>query len=297
MRLICPGFVWQLPEQVRRACIFVKSLHMEYIQAFLLGLLQGITEFLPVSSSGHLALGSALLGTELAPGITFEIVVHFGSFCSIVVYFHKRIGILLSDLFNSFSPRGLRTRRYVMDASTRLVGIIFLSMIPAGVAYVLFKDPVEAIFRNPTLVSFFLLITGAMLFSTRFVKEPKKSITAGRGFMMGVAQAFALIPGISRSGSTISTGLFMGVNRDGVANFSFLMVLPVLGGAMLYDLVRMAGAGLDMTTVITLVIGFFTSFISGYFALKYLIILLKREKIHYFAFYCWAVGVFGLIYF
>ena len=270
---------------------------MEFIEAFLLGLLQGITEFLPVSSSGHLALASALMGAELAPGITFEIVVHFGSFCSIVVYFHKRIGTILADLFRSFSPQGIRQKRFMTDASTRLSVIILLSMIPAGVAYFTFKDSIEAIFFNPFLVSFMLLVTGTLLFFTRFVKDPQKEVDVRRGFMMGVAQAMALIPGISRSGSTISTGLFMGVNRDGVANFSFLMVLPVLGGAMLYDLTRIAESGIDAVTIISLVIGFFTSFISGYFALKYLIILLKREKIHFFAYYCWAVGIFGLFYF
>ncbi len=269
---------------------------MEFIEAFLLGLLQGITEFLPVSSSGHLALASALLGAELAPGITFEIVVHFGSFCSIVVYFHKRIGAILVDLFKSFSPSGLRSRRFVTDSNTQLSYIILLSMIPAGVVYFTFKDSIEAIFFNPTLVSVMLLVTGTMLFSTRFVENPKKDVNTGRGFLMGVAQSFALIPGISRSGTTITAGLQMGINRDSVANFSFLMVLPVLGGAMLYDLTRIAGT-LDTETVIALVIGFFTSFISGYFALKYLIILLKREKLHYFAFYCWAVGIFGIIYF
>ncbi len=270
---------------------------MEFIEAFLLGLLQGITEFLPVSSSGHLALASALMGSELAPGITFEIVVHFGSFCSITVYFHKRIGKILADLFRSFSPQGIREKRFANDASTRLSAIILLSMIPAGVAYFTFKDSIEAIFFNPFLVSFMLLITGTMLFATRFVTDPQKEVDVKRGFLMGLAQAFALIPGISRSGSTISAGLFMGINRDSVANFSFLMVLPVLGGAMLYDLTRIVGTGIDSVTVISLVIGFFTSFISGYFALKYLIILLKREKIHFFAYYCWAVGIFGLIYF
>ena len=269
---------------------------MEFIEAFLLGLLQGITEFLPVSSSGHLALASALLGAELAPGITFEIVVHFGSFCSIVVYFHKRIGNIFADLFKSFSPSGLRSRRFVTDANTQLSYIILLSMIPAGVAYFMLKDSIEAIFDNPALVSFFLLITGTLLFSTRFVKNPQKEVNTGRGFLMGVAQAFALIPGISRSGSTISTGLLVGVKRESVANFSFLMVLPVLGGAMLYDLTRFAGT-IDAQTALVLVIGFLTSFISGYFALKYLIILLKREKLHYFAYYCWAVGVFGIFYF
>lgn len=270
---------------------------MEYIQAFLLGLLQGVTEFLPVSSSGHLALASALMQTDLAPGITFEIVVHFGSFCSIVVYFRQRIGNMLGDLLRSFSPEGFRTRRFMHDESTRISVIILLSMFPAGLAYFLLKDHIEDLFFNPFVVSCMLLITGLLLFSTRFVVNPQKEVDVKRGMIMGVAQAFALLPGISRSGSTISAGLFSGVNRDSVANFSFLMVLPVLGGAMLYDLTRIVGSGVGSETYISLLIGFFTSFISGYFALKYLIILLKREKIHYFAYYCWGVGIFGLFYF
>lgn len=270
---------------------------MEYIEAFLLGLLQGITEFLPVSSSGHLVLAGALLQSELAPGITFEIVVHFGSFCSIVVYFRQRIWLMLSDLLKSFSPEGIRSKRFMSDANTRLSMIILISMIPAGVVYFTMKDSIENLFFNPFTVSFMLLITGALLFSTKFVINPQKEVDLKRGIIMGLAQAFALLPGISRSGSTISAGLFSGLNRDSVANFSFLMVLPVLGGAMLYDLTRIVGSGIDSMIIINLFIGFLTSFISGYFALKYLIILLKKEKIHYFAYYCWGVGIFGLFYF
>lgn len=270
---------------------------MEFIEAFLLGLLQGVTEFLPVSSSGHLALATALLQSDIAPGITFEIVVHFGSFCSILVYFRQRIGRMLADLLSSFSPEGIRTRRFMTDESTRISAIILLTMFPAGLAYFLLKDHIEALFFNPFIVSMLLLVTGVLLFSTRFVTNPRKDVNLWRGMLMGLAQAFALLPGISRSGSTIATGLFSGVGRDQVANFSFLMVLPVLGGAMLYDLTRIVGSGMDSTMIMGLVIGFFTSFISGYFALKYLIILLKREKIHYFAYYCWAVGLFGLYYF
>lgn len=270
---------------------------MEFIESFLLGLLQGITEFLPVSSSGHLVLARELLGSELAPGITFEIVVHFGSFCSILLYFHKKIGQMLMDLFKSFTPEGIRTRRYISDPHTRMSFVILLSMIPAGVVYFTLKDSIEDLFFNPLVVSCMLLITGGLLYSTKFIKNPVKDVNAQRGFLMGVAQAFALLPGISRSGTTITMGLYTGMNRDSVANFSFLMVLPVLGGAMLYDLTRIGQSGIDMSTVVVLFVGFLTSFISGYFALKYLIIIFKREKLHYFAFYCWAVGIAGIIYF
>ena len=270
---------------------------MDIIQALLLGLLQGVTEFLPVSSSGHLALARALLGRELMPGITFEIVVHFGSFCSIVVYFRARIAEIIRDLFASFSIDGIKTKRYFHDRNTRFSMIIFLSMIPAVIVGFTLKDPIEALFLNPVVVSFMLLVTGTLLFFTRFVKNPEKEVDIWRGLLMGVAQAFAIIPGISRSGSTISVGLFSGINRDSVANFSFLMVLPVLAGAMLLEVIEIMEQGIESAAVFNLIAGFLASFISGYIALKYLIILLKREKFHYFAFYCWAVGIAGLLIF
>lgn len=270
---------------------------MDLLQAILLGILQGVTEFLPVSSSGHLALARALFGRNLEPGITFEIVVHFGSFCSIVVYYRQTIWKILQDLFRSLSVSGIRSGRYATDSNTRLSFIILLSMIPALLVGFTLKDTVESMFLDPLLVSFMLLVTGGLLFSTRFVTQPDKPVDTKRGFLMGIAQAFAIIPGISRSGSTISVGLFTGINRTLVANFSFLMVLPVLAGAMLLELMEIAENGIESAAVINLVIGFFTSFVAGYFSLKYLIMLLKREKFHYFAYYCWAVGISGILYF
>ena len=270
---------------------------MDFIQALLLGILQGLTEFLPVSSSGHLALARAFLGREIMPGITFEIVVHFGSFCSIVVYFRAKIAEIIKDLFGSFTLEGIKTKRFLHDKNTRYSYIILLSMIPAGIVGFTLKDPIEALFLNPVVVSLMLLVTGTLLFLTRFIKNPKSEVDAKRGLLMGVAQAFAIIPGISRSGSTISVGLYSGINRDSVANFSFLMVLPVLAGAMLLELLEILETGIEYTDVLNLFAGFLASFITGYFALKYLIILLKREKFHYFSFYCWAVGLMSLMYF
>lgn len=270
---------------------------MDIIQAILLGILQGITEFLPVSSSGHLALARALLGREIMPGITFEIVVHFGSFCSIVVYFRSRIIQIIRDLVGSFSPAGIRTKRYLRDQNTRFSMIILLSMIPAMIVGFLLKDLIEGLFLDPVIVSCMLLVTGTLLFLTRFVKNPESDVDAKRGLLMGVAQAFAIIPGISRSGSTIAVGLFSGINRDSVANFSFLMVLPVLAGAMLLELLEVMQRGIESADVINLIAGFLASFLSGYLALTYLIILLKREKFHYFSFYCWGIGLAGLLIF
>jgi undecaprenyl-diphosphatase len=265
------------------------------IEAVLLGILQGITEFLPVSSSGHLALARAIIARDLETGITFEIVVHFGSFCSIAVYYRSLLGEILSDLFKSLTPKALKSGRLFKDENSRLSMIILLSMIPAMVVGFTLKDTIEEAFLNPFFVSIMLLVTGALLYSTKFIKSPEKDVNANRGFWMGVAQAFAILPGISRAGSTISLGLLMGVDRDKVANFSFLMVLPVLAGAMLLEVVDLISLGEIQVPVMSLAVGYFTSFISGYFALSYLIKLLKRKKFHYFAFYCWAVGIIGMI--
>lgn len=268
---------------------------MGIIEAVLLGLLQGITEFLPVSSSGHLALARAIIARDLESGITFEIVVHFGSFCSIAVYYRSLLGEILTDLFKSLTPEGLRTQRMFTDENSRLSMIILLSMIPAMVVGFTLKDSIEEAFLNPFFVSLMLLVTGALLFSTKFIKSPEKDVNANRGFWMGVAQAFAILPGISRAGSTISLGLLMGVDRDKVANFSFLMVLPVLAGAMLLEVIDLISIGAVQIPIPSLVAGYLTSFVAGYFALTYLIKLLKRKKFHYFAYYCWAVGIVGAI--
>ncbi len=270
---------------------------MDLLQAILLGILQGITEFLPVSSSGHLALARALLGRDLEPGITFEIVVHFGSFCSIAVYYREKIFEIIKDLVSSFSPSGLKSGKFKTDANTRLSMIILISLIPAMIVGFTMKDLIESLFVNPFFVSCMLIITGTLLFSTKFVKNPDKEVDVKRGILMGVAQAMAIIPGISRSGSTISVGLFSGVDRVNVANFSFLMVLPVLAGAMILEVGEIAETGIAMEAVLSLFAGFLTSFIAGYYALKYLVILLKRDKFHYFSYYCWAAGLFGMIYF
>jgi len=170
-------------------------------------------------------------------------------------------------------------------------------MIPAMVVGFTMKDSVEQMFVNPFLVSIMLLITGCLLFATRFVSHPQKEVSAGRGLLMGIAQAMAIIPGISRSGSTISVGLFCGISRERVANFSFLMVLPVLAGAMFLEMLEVMENGIENAAVVNLTVGFFTSFIAGYIALSYLIILLKREQFHYFSWYCWTVGIAGIIYF
>ena len=277
---------------------------MDLIEAFILGVLQGITEFLPISSSGHLALGKILLGSDVESGITYEVIVHFGTLVSIIYYYRVELG----RLFTSGLRFLLNPAKETESKDVHFLCMILISMIPAFIVGFTLKDQVEAIFSNPLLVSIMLLITGGLLFSTKFVSskkqvdEPsnesaersKSSIDIAKSFAIGLAQACAMIPGISRSGSTITTALWLGVDRETAANFSFIMVIPVIGGAMLLQVLELLEFGIQGDALQVLIIGFLSSAISGYFALKYLIIILKKSGFYLFSFYCWAVGLMGV---
>ncbi|MCH2451127.1 MAG: undecaprenyl-diphosphate phosphatase [Gracilimonas sp.] len=266
---------------------------MDVLQSFLLGLIQGLTEFLPISSSGHLVLGKQILGVEVEAGITFEVIVHFGTLCSILIYYRKTILDLIISGFGFLkSPSSQKN-----DPNVKLIGFILVSMIPAMAVGFTLEDQVGAIFSDPLLVSVMLIVTGIILFSTKFVGVTEKDVNLPNSFLIGIAQSFAMIPGISRSGSTISAALWLGVKREEAANFSFLMLIPVIAGAMLLEVKELIEAGVSDAALMNLVIGFLAAFISGYFALKYLIIILKRKGFYYFSYYCWVVGGIGLIYF
>jgi undecaprenyl-diphosphatase len=270
---------------------------MEIIDSFLLGLIQGLTEFLPISSSGHLVLGEALLSGKLDKSITFEVVVHFGTLCSILVYYHKKIADILISLWGLLQNPGEFSERAARDNNIKLSGFILLSMIPALIIGLTMKETIENIFLNPFMVSIMLLVTGSILYLTKFRDHFPNSMNASSSFGIGLAQAFAILPGISRSGSTISLGLYLGIDREEVANFSFLMVIPVIGGAMLLEIKDMAQVGIQVQAFWNLLVGFLVSFVSGYFALKYLIILLQSKGIYPFAWYCWILGTVGIVYF
>lgn len=270
---------------------------MEIIDSFLLGLIQGLTEFLPISSSGHLVLGEAFLGGQLDKSITFEVVVHFGTLCSILIYYRKEITDILRSLWELMINPKEFSNKLSNDSNIKLTGFILLSMIPALIVGLTMRDMIENIFLNPFMVSIMLLVTGVILFSTRFREQFPNDLKSSSAFGIGLAQAFAILPGISRSGSTISFGLYLGIEREKVANFSFLMVIPVIAGAMLLEVKDMIAMGIPMSSFWNLFVGFLTSFVSGYFALKYLIIMLRSKGIHPFAWYCWALGIFGIIYF
>lgn len=270
---------------------------MELLDAFLLGLIQGLTEFLPISSSGHLVLGGALLGGKLDKSITFEVVVHFGTLCSIVLYYREKLADMCISLWRLITSPLEVKEQYKKDGNIKLIGFILLSMIPAVIVGLTLKDQIEHTFLNPLMVSFMLLVTGIILFVTRFRHEFPNRINFLNALGIGLAQAFAILPGISRSGATISLGLYFGVKREEVANFSFLMVIPVIAGAMLLEIKDMIAFGIPVNNATGLAVGFLTAFISGYFALKYLIIMLQSKGIHPFAWYCWALGGIGIIHF
>ncbi|SMO82253.1 undecaprenyl-diphosphate phosphatase [Gracilimonas mengyeensis] len=266
---------------------------MDVLQSFLLGIIQGLTEFLPISSSGHLVLGKQILGVEVETGITFEVVVHFGTLCSILIYYRKIIwDLIVSGLNFLKSPSAGKE-----DPNVKTIGFILVSMIPAMLVGFTLEEQVESIFGDPMLVCVMLLVTGLLLFSTRFVGDTFKDVNLPKSFLIGIAQSFAMIPGISRSGSTISAALWLNVKREEAANFSFLMLIPVIAGAMLLEVKDLIELGVSDAELINLVVGFLAAFISGYYALKYLIIILKKKGFHYFAYYCWIVGGAGLVYF
>ena len=264
---------------------------MDWLQALILGLVQGLTEFLPVSSSGHLAIGREILGVQASEDLVFEVTVHAATVLATIIVFRKQIGRLLAGLF-----------KFKYNDETDYILKTCVSMIPVFVVGVFFKDYVEALFSSLYVVGGALLLTAALLFfSDRKSQAPASSLPAPRSgiswwqaLVIGLGQAVAVIPGLSRSGTTISTGLLSGVRREDVAQFSFLMVIvPILGEAFL-DVV---GGDMASSTIgfLPLAVGFVAAFLSGLFACKVMIALVKKAKLKWFALYCLLAGATTLI--
>ncbi len=260
---------------------------MEWFEALILGLIQGLTEYLPVSSSGHLAIGSALFGIEGEENLAFTIVVHVATVFSTLVILWKEIDWIFKGLF-----------KWQMNEETRYVINILVSMIPIGIVGVFFKDEVEAIFGSGlVVVGCCLLLTALLSFSYYYKPKQKENISMKDAFIIGLAQACAVLPGLSRSGSTIATGLLLGDNKAKLAQFSFLMVMPpILGEALLDGMKMMKGEAVagDIPTL-SLVVGFLAAFVSGCLACKWMINIVKKGKLIYFAIYCAIAGVITLI--
>ena len=261
---------------------------MEWFEALILGLLQGLTEYLPVSSSGHLAIGSALFGIEGEENLAFTIVVHVATVFSTLVILWKEIDWIFKGLF-----------KFQMNDETRYVINIIISMIPIGIVGVFFKDEVEAIFGSGLLVvGCCLLLTAVLLtFSYYYKPRQKAEISKKDAFIIGLAQACAVLPGLSRSGSTIATGLLLGDDKAKLAQFSFLMVIPpILGEALLDGMKLMKGEDIaGDIPALSLIIGFVAAFVSGCLACKWMINIVKKGKLVYFGIYCAIAGALTLI--
>ena len=262
---------------------------MSWFEALVLGLIQGLTEYLPVSSSGHLAIGQALFGmNDGADNLMFTVAVHVATILSTVVILWSEIDWVLKGLF-----------KFKMNDETKYVLNIIVSMIPVGVVGLLFKDQVEEIFGSGLLVvGCCLLITAALLTFSYYAKpRQKEHISMKDAFIIGIAQAIAVLPGVSRSGSTIATGLLLGNKKESLAQFSFLMVIPPILGEALLDVLKMMKGENVMGGIETLplMVGFVAAFLAGCVACKWMISIVKRGKLIYFGIYCAIVGVVTII--
>ncbi len=263
---------------------------MSWIEALVLGLIQGLTEYLPVSSSGHLAIGAHLFGLSGEENLTFTIMVHVATVLATIVVLWKEIVWLFTDLF-----------KWKWNEGTRYIVNILVSMIPIAIVGFFFKDKVEELFGSGLLVvGICLLVTATLLAFSHFAKpRQRENISPWHAFVIGIAQAVAVLPGLSRSGSTIATGLLLGNKKEKLAQFSFLMVIPpILGEALLdtKDMMEMgienAMAGLPVTS---LIVGFLAAFIFGCIACRWMINIVKRGKLIWFAVYCAIVGIATIV--
>lgn len=274
---------------------------MQWFEAVLLGLIQGLTEFLPVSSSGHLEIGKVLLGVETTDDLLFTTMVHAATVLSTIVVFRKQIWDLLKGFFCGI--KGIKVEKNAAGATvlvcndqTDYLLKMVVSMIPVFVVGIFFKDYVESLFGSIYVVGFALIVTALLLFFSDYASRPgrksifpenkyRNGISYWQAFAVGLGQALAVTPGISRSGTTISTGLICGVRRDVMAQFSFLMVLvPILGETFL----EIVGGEFGASSVgaLSLLLGFASAFLSGLFACKVMIALVKKAKLSWFALYC-----------
>ena len=257
------------------------------LEAFLLGLVQGITEFLPVSSSGHIELAKKLLGVENNENLTFTVLVHGATVLSTIIVFWKEILSLLTNLL-----------KFEWNKDTKYTLSLVISMVPILIVGLFFKDQLEPFFSgNILLVGCSLLLTAALLSFTHFAKSGTDSVGYKSAFIIGLSQAFAVFPGLSRSGTTIATGLLLGVKKEEVTKFSFLMVLsPIIGANILELSGKSFDAGTNALSASYLAVGFFTALITGIIACKFMIKVVQKGKLVYFAAYCFIVGLIAIFY-
>lgn len=260
---------------------------MNYLEAIILGIVQGLTEFLPVSSSGHLELAKVIFGDNSVPkeSLTFTVVLHFATALSTLVIFRKDVIEIIKGLFQF-----KKNEEFLFSVK------IIISMIPATIIGLMFEEELEAFFNgNVLLVGFMLLITGLLLFLADKAKNTNKNVSNLNAFVIGISQAIAMLPGISRSGATISTSVLLGVDRSKAARFSFLMVVPLILGKVAKDFM---GGHINFSdeNFGVMAAGFIAAFIAGLVACNWMISLVKNSKLYYFSVYCFIVGIIAIAY-
>jgi len=260
---------------------------MSYLEAIILGIIQGLTEFLPVSSSGHLELAKTIFGDQSLPqeSLTFTVILHFATAMSTMVVFRKEVFTIIKGLF-----------QFKWNDELKFSLKIIISMIPATIIGLLFEDELEAFFGGKILmVGFMLLITALLLLLADKAKNTNQNVSYKNAFIIGVSQAIAMLPGISRSGATISTSVLLGIDRVKAARFSFLMVVPLIFGKVAKDVLG-GEISFQSDQIGSMTAGFLAAFISGLFACNWMISLVKKSKLYYFAIYCFIVGIIAITY-
>ena len=260
---------------------------MDIIDSIILGIIQGLTEFLPVSSSGHLELGKAILGDNSVPeeSLLFTVVLHFATALSTIVVFRKDILNLIKGAL-----------QFKWNDDLQFISKIAISMIPAVIVGLFFEEQLEALFGgNILLVGCMLIVTAVLLYLADKAKDTNKKVSFKNAFIIGVSQAIAMLPGISRSGATISTSVLLGNDKTKAARFSFLMVVPLIFGKIAKDVLS-GDISMESQNITALSAGFIAAFIAGLFACTWMIALVKKSKLSYFAIYCLIVGVIAIVF-
>ena len=260
---------------------------MDILEAIILGIIQGLTEFLPVSSSGHLELAKAILGDNSVPeeSLTFTVILHFATALSTLVVFRLEVGEIFKGLF-----------QFKWNEQTKFCLKIVISMIPAVIVGLLFEEQLESFFGGKILlVGAMLLVTALLLLMADRAKKTNKNVSNANAVIIGISQAIAMLPGISRSGATISTSVLLGIDRTKAARFSFLMVVPLIFGKIAKDLLG-GDINLQSSEIVPMGAGFIAAFLSGLLACTWMITLVKKSKLAYFSIYCAVVGVIAIVY-
>ncbi len=266
---------------------------MEIIKAVILGVVQGLTEFLPISSSGHLVIGSQILNFH-EPGIAFEVFLHMGTLLAVIIAFYKDILLMLKAVFVSPETRRAdpRLRRaFMWDI------YIVVATIPAVIVGLFLKDSIEDIFNNVLITYAMLAVTGTIMLLTRKIRERDVRVNCPRSLLIGCAQATAILPGLSRSGSTIFTGMLLGIQREKAARFSFIMSIPAILGASTLQLSDLLAVPPTRDQIAALGAGTVASLISGYLAILCLMRFVRRGQLHWFGYYCYLVSALGFLHY